>query len=447
MRYPSILVPAFVLILACAGSDGDRTDASASETVSTVESTGDPDVCAPGMQIACDCPGGASGVQICNATGSGFEPCECGGADESEDDASEASADGSSSSAGDPCGDTVCAEDGTEDCESCPTDCGECIPCTAAPSCDGAEVPPVITMHAENLDDVQMQWVDPARILAMLVDAVDRADPAMRLVVAALADPVPDELAVVSSMRDAFAAHPQAALAVRTQLARAGVTDASAWRAVRPEPRATGALVAATDPLAGGAGGDPCEDPRLRVRIARLDVHEEDDDVANDEVYCAVETEGAEAAELRVTPLTAPLDEGDSVEYSVAEGVIWGQMDLAAPIGSLSITYNCIESDTDNGYVDLLAAISEAAMDQGAMGGENGWIFDTAGIVAGILSGALALDGDDQLFNASQIVPEDQHVALTQGAYWVVRRSGTHLNSDWDWELRVEIWGCHDQAC
>ena len=33
---------------------------------------------------------------------------------------------------------------------------------------------------------------------------------------------------------------------------------------------------------------------------------------------------------------------------------------------------------------------------------------------------------------------------LTFGAWWSVRRDGTNGFSDWDWELRMEIWGCHD---
>jgi len=380
-------------------------------------------------------------VQVCLPDGSGFDPCECGGADGQSEEGT-ASAD-ESTTAADPCGDMMCADD--ETCESCPADCGECVPCTAAPSCEGALVPPAITTHADGLDDVQMTWVDPDTALARLVQSIDEGEPAMRLVAAALAEPADDELPVVAAMRDAFAAHPEATLAIRRQLARAGLDDANTYRAARPEPRRTASFTSEPRVQHGGAA-DPCADPRLRVRVARLDVHEEDDDVLNDEVYCAIASEGDAASELRVTPLTAALDEGDSREYSLAEGVVWGQMDLVAPIGSLSVTYNCIESDTANGYSDLLAALAAAAMDQGQMGGENGWIFDTAGVVAAILSGALALDGDDQLFNASQIIPEDQHLVLTEGAYWVVRRSGTHLNSDWDWELRMEIWGCHDNA-
>src|SRR4051812_8721837 len=32
-------------------------------------------LCVPGEQKACDCPGGTTGAQICNAEGAGFDTC------------------------------------------------------------------------------------------------------------------------------------------------------------------------------------------------------------------------------------------------------------------------------------------------------------------------------------------------------------------------------------
>src|SRR3954469_3265779 len=40
--------------------------------------SGDAPVCAPGQQITCGCPAGAMSVQVCNADGSGYAPCQCG---------------------------------------------------------------------------------------------------------------------------------------------------------------------------------------------------------------------------------------------------------------------------------------------------------------------------------------------------------------------------------
>jgi hypothetical protein len=311
--------------------------------------------------------------------------------------------------------------------------------------CDGALVPPVIATHAETLDDVQLSYVDPEQALANIAWHVESADVGTRLLAAALADARVGEHELVARVREILAEQPAAAAALRRQLAVAGLADPEAYRDAHPEPAAALDLAAPGGPVAGGMP-QPCDNPRLRVRVARLDVLEEDDDIANDEVYCVISAEGGAAAEIRVTPITSPLDEGDSIEYALAQGVVWGQNDLVAPMGGLSLTYNCIESDSSDGYSGLLEAIGNAAEQAGAMSEDNGWIFDAVGIVSDLLPSVLALDSDDQLFNASQIVPADMHLALTQGAYWEVRRSGTNLNSDWDWLLRMEVWGCHDNA-
>src|ERR1700679_3143262 len=42
-----------------------------------------PQVCAPGQQVVCACPGGAPGAQACNAEGTGYDGCECPGSSSS----------------------------------------------------------------------------------------------------------------------------------------------------------------------------------------------------------------------------------------------------------------------------------------------------------------------------------------------------------------------------
>lgn len=43
----------------------------------TLASCGADEVCAPGLQQACACPGSEVGAQACNAEGTGFEECIC----------------------------------------------------------------------------------------------------------------------------------------------------------------------------------------------------------------------------------------------------------------------------------------------------------------------------------------------------------------------------------
>jgi len=459
-----MLLPLVLASLACGtGADspqaatlGTTTETDPSDGSTTDAATTDPEptACTPGTQITCMCLGGDTGFQVCNQEGSGFGECMCAPPDSTgtESGADETGEGESSTGEVEPCGDSVCDADGGEDCASCEEDCGVCEPCDQAPSCDGAEIPPIIDTHVAALDD-PMAYVDPDQILQQLTTAVEQGGIEARLIAAALAPAAADEPAVVTRLRDAFTAHPQASTRIRAAFARAGMQDPAQYivqRGALTQAELTETAVQATSPDALVADDDPmlapCDNPRMRIRVARLTVHEEDDDFLNDEVYCAITTEAAEHAELKVTPLTTPLDEGDSIDYSLDGGLIWGQAGLTAPMSNILINYNCIESEgSGEGYAALLGAIGDAVGDfDGKSVGADGWVFPAAGVVTNLLAGSLTLDGDDLLFNGTQTIVADQMLPLTYGGWWSVRREGTNLNSDWDWELRMEIWGCHD---
>lgn len=469
-------LPLALTLAGCAGEDDARGDGSldGAGTMQVPADTGADDeaddedtaaddegtACVPGSQNDCNCAGGLQGFQVCDADGAAFGDCMCEAADDEDtsDDMSDES-DGTTGSP-DPCGNRVCEEDLDEDCASCEIDCGACQPCTLAQSCDGAQIPPVIETHAAFLDD-PMAYIPPPQILDELAKQVEEGGIGARIIAAALSEPAVDEAPYVGLLRAIFDAHPVGTDAVRRQLARVGMsqpddyvlshqapTQADVIAFAQAQQAAMGANAsfgAQTGPAAGGGSDDPCANPSVRIRVARLTVHEEDDDVANDEVYCAITSEGPEHSELKITPLTTALDEGDSIDYALADGLIWGQGDLTAPGGNILINYNCIESDTANGYSDLLMAVGDAVgMVDGKKVGVDGWVFPAAGVVTNLLAGALTLDGDDLLFNGSQVVAESDLLALTWGAWWSVRRDGTNIFSDWDWELRMEIWGCHE---
>lgn len=59
-------------------SEGSSGGSSSSASATTGPATTDPGgACVPGQSVACACPNGTKGAQVCNAQGSGFEPCEC----------------------------------------------------------------------------------------------------------------------------------------------------------------------------------------------------------------------------------------------------------------------------------------------------------------------------------------------------------------------------------
>lgn len=384
---------------------------------------GSASLCVPGQQVSCACPGGTSGVQACNAAGSGFDKCDCNG--------------GNGGSGGAPigCGDGFCAGS-EEDCRSCEADCGPCAPCTIAPSCDNAQIPPATMGHVTDLDAF-LHPVSQAEILARFEALVAARGPGVRLIAAALGPARAGEPALVAAVREALEKQPRLRDALDRHLIAAGLeplapVDVSDFEKPVFTPLNT--------EFPGGT--IECGAPLLRIRVATVTVHEEDDDIANDIVYCALSSEAKTASEIRITPETPNLDEGDSFTYPIESGVFWGQKEPETPGGNLLLTYDCFEADSSSGYQQLITDIGAAATQIGGVAGSYGWVFDVVGAVAPVVSGAVGLDGDDHLFNAQQTIPLDKQLDLTNGRWWSVRRSGTHINSDWDWELRVEAWGC-----
>lgn len=389
-------------------------------------------LCVPGHQVACACPGGTEGIQVCNAAGTAYEVCACGSGTGGAGGAGGGT--GGSGGVWLGCGDGLCLSD--EQCHTCPQDCGMCAPCTQAPSCDNAQIPPVQMPHATDFD-IGMKAVGKAEIFARLEALVAEQGPGVQLIAAALRPPRHDEPLLVAAVREALWKHPKIFDALDRNLTAAGlytvpVADRFDFRPPTFTPR--------SGEFPGGTV--ECGAPLLRVRVAQVIVHEEDDDWENDIVYCALTSEAATASEIRITPETPELDEDESFTFAIEAGVFWGQVQPETPGGGLMLTYDCFEADSSSGYQDLINGIGAAAAQMGGFAGSYGWVFAAVGAVAPVISGALGMDGDDHLFNAQQTIPLDKQLDLTNGRSWSVRRSGTHNMSDWDWELRVEAWGC-----
>lgn len=380
-------------------------------------------------------PGGASATTG-NTSASGDSSSDGASSASSTGDGGSASATATSSSS--VCGDGMCSAD--EGCVACSEDCGACESCDAAPICPGDPVPPQNLAHMPSLDIEGMDLLEPDEIRARLTTAVDQGDDSIRLLAAALAAPEAGEDAVADAVRGQLDARPELRAALLRSLVSAGMGDPVEYRDAhprlhRPELRLS--------PPSEGAPRAACSNPHMRVRVARLDVIEEDDDFANDIVYCIFTTEAKNGAEVRVTEPTTALDEGDHATYTLSAGVIWGQEDeLRAPGGNLLITYDCFEQDTESGFADLLDALGGIAKDFGGLAGTNGWIFDGAGGLAQAVAMALALDGDDHLLTAQNGIDAGSQIEAANGVYWIVDRSGVNLNSDWHWQLRMEAWGC-----
>jgi hypothetical protein len=388
-------------------------------------------VCLPGRQEPCQCQNGVIGVSRCLADGTGLTACVC------EDKRWDRN---------NLCGNGACETRRGEHCHTCAEDCGACEPCDTAPACEDAMIPPETVPHLTDFDVPRMQWIPPAQIQGYLESHVSLASDGMRVVAAALDGRAqPGESPLVTRLRRVFDENPAAAAKVRRQLGAAGLDSPSLYREHYPALTPQMASVAPEQTAYGGEFPWPteCGKPLLRLGVQRLVVHEEDDDIDNDIVYCVIQAEAITGGEVRVTPKTPNLDEGESHTFSLNSGVFWGQMRPTYAGSDLFVTYDCFEADTDDGYANLMFAIGEASMGVGgAIPGDSGWVFTVVGLVSTIVGAALSLDGDDYLFSATQTIPEEHHLELTNGAYWTVRKDGTHILSDWDWELYIRAWGC-----
>ncbi|MSP23748.1 MAG: hypothetical protein EXR75_01005 [Myxococcales bacterium] len=429
MTPAKMMTRASLLLLALGGVVGA---CAAADTSSDTGASGAPQVCVPGHQTICACFGGTDGIQQCLADGSGLGECDCG------------ISSGSGGNGGSmPCGDGTCAMD--ENCHTCEADCKKCEPCELAPSCKNAFVPPLDPPNAAEFNIAKMEWLSREKLQARLVKFVAEAGPAMRVVAASLdVHARADEHPLVTELRRVFAADRKAHAALVSELGKAGMGSPASFRAAHPERRGSLPPMTVLGEFDAPPGGTvECGAPLLRIGVASVKVYEEDDDIGNDEVYCVIQAEAMTGAEVRITPKTKPLDEDEVYNFALESGVFWGQKGPLSPAGNLIVTYDCIESDTGDGYQKLVDSIGNAATKVGdVVPGDNGWIFTTVGAIAPIVSSGLSLNGDDQLFNAQQIIPLDKQLELTNGRYWTVRRAGTHNFSDWDWELRIQAWGC-----
>jgi len=280
-----------------------------------------------------------------------------------------------------------------------------------------------------------MQNLGAPQLRAELASAINDGDDGIRLFAAALASPMDTESTAITLLRERLDSHPAARGVLTRSFHAAGMSSLEAYRTSYP-PRFSPSPPATGNPV---QPRDACSNPHLRVRVARLTVIEEDDDFANDTVYCLFAAETASGGELRVTPKTSPLDEGDSRVYSLAEGLFWGQAGkLRATGGNMLITYNCFESESEDGIAELLDVIADSAE---AFGNSNGWAVGVGGL-AQILMKAVALDKDDHLLTDQHSIVPSVQVEASNGVYWTVQKSGTNLNSDWNWSLRIEAWGC-----
>lgn len=367
--------------------------------------------CAAGGEADGPGPGGSSG-----SAGAGLT----GGSGGTGGTGASAGAGGSAGAAA-ICGDSVCAP--TEDCVSCAQDCS----CSCeAPSCSGASAPPA--QPITKLDwNIKLEPISGAARDARIAALLDRDPKARAILRAWLGSPAPE---VPSALVDVGAPLLQSSTALSARL--------------RPLVALPSQALPPHSATATPGSSAACGRPLLRARVARIEVLEEVDDIRNDVVYCVVNAEAPSKEEVRVTPTTPKLDNGQSYNFTVKEGTFWGTDQLRDPEGNLTITYDCIEQDNASAYSELIQAVGNALQKVGEQQ-ENAWL-SSAGTAATIVNMALAQNSDDHVFNAQQTLDANEYLNVASGVKWTITKQGKHIASNWQWRLTVEMWGCAELA-
>ncbi len=387
-----IALPFFAIACSSTPDAGKATD----------DVTGD---CKDGATKSCKCEDGSSAEKTC-ASGS-WGSCECGGETTPDKKPEEKPAD------------------------TKPT-------CTELTSCDSTSAPGRFTV-ATGLD-IKFDPLSKAQIVDRLRAEVASGSSRARYLAAALAPAQAGEAEAVAVFREALRTNVKMHDTLTRQVSTLGFGSVEAYRVQFPLPSRTSHVMEAP-------AASTCS-PALSVRLAKILVKEEDDDFTNDIIYCSVTAATKTVAEQLTTPKTRALDEGDSQTFAGSEAIVWGKEGPQEVDGDLTISYDCFEVDSDNGYSEFLQKVAAAAKKAGPKivpKGAAGYVLKGADIVkelADFLPTILALDSDDHLFVARQTIPAAQRMELAKGATWSVRKKGTNVNSDWDWTLTMEAWGC-----
>lgn len=350
----------------------------------------------------CSCKGGGSGTKTCSASGK-WGSCECN----------------------------------AEPAAAAPAEKPAAIApvCTELKSCETGAAPGAYT-PATGLD-VKLEAASKEQLLEELRAEVAVGSTRARYLAAALAPQQAAEPEAVTVVRGLLEANVALRSTLSRNAAKLGFGALESYRARFPVP---GAMAHVMD----GAAPVACV-PSLSIRLAKVTVTEEDDDIANDEVYCSISAQAKDVQELRITPMTRALNQGESQSFSGDETVVWGQGKPREASGDITLKYDCFEKDSAAGYDAFIKAAADAAKKYGTkvVSSDNaGYVSTGADLVATFLPQILALDSDDHLFKATQTIPAARQMELAKGATWTVRKSGTHLLSDWDWTLTMESWGC-----
>jgi hypothetical protein len=283
------------------------------------------------------------------------------------------------------CGDNVCSKD--ESCVSCPTDCGQCPACNAAPSCSkGVALPSQPKMLSFGELSAPISDADAGVPDGGFPSGADCVGPQLRLRISRLE-----------------VGHQGKEVWLPT-----GTIDGPAQTYYCLIQASDGAIVSAPD---AGSNG---------------------------------------TVEVALTKPTASIPDHGGADFGPADSIFWGQSGPRLTQNNLSVTYSCFQQ-AQPGSNSWSAVLSAGAAAAGSLAGAGpyGWAFGLGAVALQTVSAAIAASqqqGDWHMFDVTQTIDQSWQLELTNGHVWSFTQGGgdSAFHNPWSLTVYVESWGCAD---
>lgn len=156
--------------------------------------------------------------------------------------------------------------------------------------------------------------------------------------------------------------------------------------------------------------------------------------------------------EVALTKPTALIPDHGGADFGPADSIFWGQLGPRLTQNNLTITYSCFQQKdaSSNSWSAVLTAAGAAAGSL-ASSGPYGWAFGLADVALQTASAAISAaqqQGDWHMFDVTQTIDKSWLLPLTNGYVWSFERGGGDAAFQYPWGITVyvESWGCADVA-
>lgn len=156
--------------------------------------------------------------------------------------------------------------------------------------------------------------------------------------------------------------------------------------------------------------------------------------------------------EVALTKPTASIPDHGGVDFGPADSIFWGQAGPRLTQNNLTITYSCFQQ-ADPGGNSWAAVLAAAGMAAGSVAGAGpyGWAFGVADVALQTAAAAIAASqqqGDWHMFDVTHTIDKSWLIPLTNGYVWSFKQGGGEQAFQYPWGMTVyvESWGCADLA-